>query len=69
LPAAKSGSSAAQSAVSTIDPVVEQIGHASTRMAASDMALSAPAGIAAGFCRDALKKQTAGSAAKRRSGD
>ena len=29
LPAAKSGSSAAQSAVSAIDPMVEQIGHAS----------------------------------------
>src|SRR5262249_54012477 len=41
LPAAKSGSSAAQSAVCANDPIDEQIGRASGRVAASDAVPSA----------------------------
>src|SRR3984893_864547 len=64
LPAAKSGSRAAQSAVSTIDPMVEQIGHASAGVSVPDTTLSARAGVAARSCRaGAVKKYDAGTAA------
>jgi hypothetical protein len=51
LPAAKSGSSAAQSALSTMDPTDEQIAPASIWIAASARALSAPGRAAARSCR------------------
>src|SRR4051812_35651698 len=46
LPAAKSGSSAAQSGVSTIAAMVEQIGHASAALVTLDTALSGLASVA-----------------------
>src|SRR5450631_4532430 len=46
LPAAKSGSSVAQSGVSTIAAMVEQIGHASAALVTLDTALSGLAGVA-----------------------
>ena len=46
LPAAKSGSSAAQSGVSTIAAMVEQIGHASVALVIPDTALSGLASVA-----------------------
>jgi hypothetical protein len=61
LPAEKSGSSAAQSAVSTIDPIVEQIGHAPSGVTVPDATLS---GGAARSCRaGAVKRYDAGTAA------
>ena len=46
LPATKSGSSAAQSGVSTIAAMVEQIGHASVALVIPDTALSGLASVA-----------------------
>src|SRR5450755_1264141 len=46
LPAAKSGSSAAQSGVSVIADMVEQIDHASAALVILDTALSGPASVA-----------------------
>jgi hypothetical protein len=51
LPAAKSGSSAAQSALSAIDAIDEQIDQASTGIAASVAAPSAPGRVTAESCR------------------
>src|SRR5260370_19307573 len=63
-PAAQSGSRAAQSAVSAIDPMVEQIGHASAGVTVPDTTLSARADVAARSCRaGAVKKYDAGPAA------
>ena len=63
LPAANSGSSVAQSAVSTIDPMVEQIGHASAGVTVSETALPARAGVVARSCRaGAVKKYDVGTA-------
>ena len=50
--------------VSTIDPMVEQIGHASAGVTVSETALPARAGVAARSCRaGAVKKYDAGTAA------
>src|SRR5262249_14238550 len=62
LPAAKSGSSAAQSAVSTIDPMVEQMGHASAGVTVSETTLPARAGVARSCQAGAVKKYDVGTA-------
>ena len=63
LPAAKSGSSAAQSGVSTIAAMVEQIGQASAALAVPDTALSGLASVAARSWRaGGVKKYDAGTA-------
>src|SRR5260370_10934888 len=64
LPAAKSGSSAAQSGVSAIAAMVEQIGHASAGVTVADTALPARADVATRSCRaGAVKRYDVGTAA------
>src|SRR5258708_13977476 len=64
LPAAKSGSSAAQSGVSTIAAMVEQIGHASAGVIVPDTGLPTRANVAGRSCRaGAVKKYDAGTPA------